>query len=92
MHVFAYDSARGNLRALQRASALPAAFNGKPWAADLHLSPSGRHLYASERTSSTLSTFTVDAATGLLQALGQTPTEKTPRSFSISAITRNDLP
>jgi len=83
--VFAYDGARGTLRELQRTTTLPAGFTGKPWAADLHLSPDGRHLYASERTSSTLSTFTVDAATGLLQALGQTPTEKTPRSFAIDS-------
>ncbi|MEO8121690.1 MAG: beta-propeller fold lactonase family protein, partial [Rhodoferax sp.] len=83
--VYAYDSAGGTLRELQRTTTLPAGFTGKPWAADLHLSPDGRHLYASERTSSTLSTFTVDAATGLLQALGQTPTEKTPRSFAIDS-------
>ena len=49
----------------------------EPWAADIHLSPDGRTLYASERTSSTPSTFRVDAATGQLQPLGQVPTEKT---------------
>ena len=63
--------------------ALPAGFTGKPWAADLHLTPDGRYLYASERSSSTLSGFKVDAATGRLQPLGQTPTEKTPRGFAI---------
>lgn len=83
--VFAYDSARGTLHELQRTSTLPAGFTGKPWAADLHMSPDGRYLYASERSSSTLSTFAVDAATGLLQALGQTPTEKTPRGFAIDS-------
>ena len=30
------------------------------WAADLHLTPNGRFLYASERTSSTLGGFRVD--------------------------------
>ncbi len=64
---------------------MPAGFAGKPWAADLHLTPDGRHLYASERTSSTISAFRVDAAAGLLQPLGQTPTEKTPRGFAIDS-------
>ncbi len=53
------------------------------WAADLHLTPDGRFLYASERTSSTLAAFAVDAATGKLTWLGSTPTEKQPRGFAI---------
>lgn len=81
--VYAWDGQRGTLRELQRTTTLPAGFAGKPWAADLHLSPDGRFLYASERTSSTISTFRVDPVTGLLQPLGQTPTEKTPRAFAI---------
>ncbi|MGV3682311.1 MAG: lactonase family protein [Acidovorax sp.] len=85
VHVMAYDAARGTLRSVQRTTALPAGFAGKPWAADLHLSPDGRTLYASERTSSTLSTFRVDAATGQLQPLGQVPTEKSPRGFAVDS-------
>ena len=53
------------------------------WAADLHLTPDGRFLYASERTSSTLGGFRVDAATGKLTYLGSTPTERQPRVFRI---------
>jgi 6-phosphogluconolactonase len=53
------------------------------WAADLHLTPDGRFLYASERTTSTLGAFSVDAATGKLAYLGSTPTEKQPRGFRI---------
>ncbi len=83
LHVLAYDGTRGTLREVQRSTTLPTGFTGKPWAADLHVSPDGRFLYASERTSSTLSTFRVDAATGQLQPLGQVPTEKTPRGFAI---------
>jgi len=81
--VYAWDAQRGALRELQRTTTLPAGFGGKPWAADLHLSPDGRFLYASERSSSTISTFRVDPVSGLLQPLGQTPTEKTPRGFAI---------
>jgi 6-phosphogluconolactonase len=83
--VYAWDAQRGALRELQRTTTLPAGFSGKPWAADLHLSPDGRFLYASERTSSTISTFRVDPATGLLQPIGHTPTEKTPRGFAIDS-------
>ena len=83
LHVFAWDGARGTLKLEQSHTTLPAGFTGKPWAADLHLTPDGRYLYASERTSSTLSTFRVDTATGQLQPLGQTPTEKGPRGFAI---------
>jgi 6-phosphogluconolactonase len=88
LQVMGYDAARGTLREVQRTTTLPQGFNGKPWAADLHLSPDGRTLYASERTSSLLSVFRVDAATGQLQPLGQVPTEKTPRGFAIDATGR----
>ena len=88
LHMYAWDAARGTLKLEQSTTALPTGFAGKPWAADLHLTPDGRYLYASERTSSTLSAFKVDAATGQLQPLGQTPTEKGPRGFAIDATGR----
>jgi len=53
------------------------------WAADLHLTPDGKFLYASERTSSTLAAFSVDSASGKLTYLSSTPTEKQPRGFAI---------
>jgi 6-phosphogluconolactonase len=54
------------------------------WAADLHLTPDGKFLYATERTHSTIAAFSVDGATGKLTYLGATPTEKQPRGFNIS--------
>jgi 6-phosphogluconolactonase len=53
------------------------------WAADIHVTPNGKFLYASERTSSTIGAFAVDAATGKLTYLSSTPTEKQPRGFAI---------
>jgi 6-phosphogluconolactonase len=85
LYVFAWDAGRGTLRELQRTTTLPEGFAGKPWAADLHLSPDGRQLYASERTSSTIARFKVDAETGRLEPAGSTPTEKTPRGFAIDS-------
>lgn len=51
-------------------------------AADLHLTPDGRVLYASERTSSTLTACRV-AADGSLSMIGAFPTETFPRGFAI---------
>jgi 6-phosphogluconolactonase len=81
--VYAWDGAQGTMHEVQRTTTLPPGFAGKPWAADLHLTPDGRFLYASERSSSTISAFRVDATTGKLQPLGQAATEKTPRGFAI---------
>jgi 6-phosphogluconolactonase len=53
------------------------------WAADIHLTPDGKFLYISERTSSSLAAFGVNAATGKLSYLGSAPTEKQPRGFAI---------
>jgi 6-phosphogluconolactonase len=80
---FGYDADKGQLSDLQHATALPPGFDGKPWAADIHITPDGRFLYASERTSSTLAGFRVDAATGQLATIGSVPTETQPRGFAI---------
>lgn len=53
------------------------------WAADIHLTPNGKFLYMSERTSSTLGAFSVDPASGKLTYLSSTPTERQPRGFAI---------
>ncbi|HEY7607939.1 MAG TPA: beta-propeller fold lactonase family protein [Alphaproteobacteria bacterium] len=80
---FAFDPAAGTLAPLATASALPPGFAGKPWAADIHVSPDGRFLYASERTSSTLAGFAIEAANGKLKPIGHWPTETQPRGFAI---------
>ena len=53
------------------------------WAADLHLTPNGKFLYMTERTSNSLATFSVDGAIGKLTYLGSIPTEKQLRGFAI---------
>jgi 6-phosphogluconolactonase len=83
VYVFDYDAASGDLRQKQVISALPANFAAKPSAADLHITPNGKFLYGSERTSSTLAGFQVDAANGTLTRIGSVPTEKQPRGFAI---------
>jgi 6-phosphogluconolactonase len=53
------------------------------WAADIHMTPDGKFLYISERTSGTLGAFSVDPAGGKLTYLSSTPTEAQPRGFAI---------
>jgi 6-phosphogluconolactonase len=53
------------------------------WAADIHMTPNGKFLYISERTSNTLAAFSVDGASGKLTYLSSTPTELQPRGFAI---------
>jgi 6-phosphogluconolactonase len=84
LDVLAWDAQHGRLKAVQSGvDILPPGFAGQPWAADLHLTPDGRHLYASERTSSTLAHWTVDADTGALTLQGHTAVETQPRGFAI---------
>jgi 6-phosphogluconolactonase len=88
VYVFDYDAASGRLTEKQSVSALPPSFEGKPSAADLHVTPDGRFVYASERTSSTLAAFKVDPTTGTLSVVGSVPTEKQPRGFNIDSTGR----
>ena len=80
---YSYEAESGAWSEIQRTTALPEGFSGKPWAADIHVSPDGRFLYASERTSNTLTAYKVDASSGKLTTIGSVPTEKQPRGFNI---------
>jgi len=80
---FAYDAAAGTLTEAARVSALPPNFSGKPWVADIHVTPDGRFLYVSERTSSTVAGFRLERDGAALAALGHWPTETQPRGFAI---------
>ena len=53
--------------------------------ADLHLSPDGRYLYASNRLKADgISIFKVDAGTGKLRKVGYQSTELHPRNFALT--------
>lgn len=55
------------------------------WAADLRISPDGKLLYMTERTSSSVSAFAVDTASGGLRFLDNYPVqEKQPRNIAFS--------
>jgi 6-phosphogluconolactonase len=81
---FTWDAEAGNLQHQQTIASLPSGFAGAPWAADLHLSPDGRFLFTSERRSSTLTAFALDAQNGAMALLHQTYTEAEPRGFAVT--------
>lgn len=58
------------------------------WAADIHLSPNGKYVYVSERTSSTLNAFGVEGFTGKLTYRSTYATERQPRGFGIDPLGR----
>jgi 6-phosphogluconolactonase len=82
--VLAIDEQRGTLSPLQSVSLLTPGFVGEPWGAELRLTPDARFLYASERRSSTLASFSIDPGSGMLQPIGQWPTQTQPRGFAIT--------
>jgi len=88
VHVFDYDDDKGRLKEKQSVSALGPGFMGKPAAADLHITPDGKFLYSSERTSSALTGFRVDSANGTLTPVESIPTEMSPRGFAIDSAGR----
>jgi 6-phosphogluconolactonase len=83
VNVYAIDEFSGRLSELQSVSIVPATFSGKPHTADLHVTPNGQFLFASERKTSILTGFAIDAASGMLSLIGYFETETEPRSFAI---------
>lgn len=55
------------------------------WAADIRMTPDGRFLYASDRTTSTLACLAIDVVSGRLDFVGSVKTEEQPRGFNIDA-------
>ena len=81
---FAYDGSSGSLRQLQTVSTLPEDFEGTSHTADLHVAPSGRFLYGSNRGHDSIAVFAIDESTGELSFVDREPTRgETPRNFAI---------
>jgi len=79
-------SESGTLRRVQTVSSLPDEFDGtRNSTARLEMTPDGRFVYVANRGHDSIAGFAVDQTTGRATSLGQTPTEKTPRSFSIES-------
>ncbi len=82
--VFSYDAAAGALHWVQTISTLPKEFSGSNDTAEIHVHPSGKFLFASNRGHDSIAVFSIDKSTGRLTAAGDFPTRgKTPRNFEI---------
>lgn len=82
--VFAYDAQAGRLSEVQSISTLPEDWDGKIWCADIHLHPSGKFLYGSNRGHESIVIYAVDADSGRLMLVGhQSSGGRTPRNFAI---------
>ncbi len=81
---FRYDAERGALGAMQVVSTLPEGFEGNNTTADIHVHPSGKFLYGSNRGHDSIAIFAIDAESGHLRPTGHESTQgKTPRNFGI---------
>jgi 6-phosphogluconolactonase len=79
-----FDAERGVLSPLDARSTLPARWTGTNYPADIHLAPSGRTLYVSNRGHNSIAVFSVAESTGTL-ALDQVVSTDGdwPRNFSL---------
>ena len=81
---FAYDKARGRLNEVQTIDTLPSGFKDKNSCADIHISPSGKFLYGSNRGHNSIVVFAIDPLTGKLTVVEHVSTGgKTPRNFAL---------
>lgn len=81
---YAYEPQAGRLRELQTVPTLPEGFQGTNWPADIHVAPSGRFLYGTNRLHDSLVIFAVNQEDGRLTYVGHEPTGgQTPRNFVI---------
>ncbi len=81
---FAYDMANGKLTEVQTVPTLPEDFDGESTTADIHVHPSGKFLYGSNRGHDSIAIFEVDEATGKLTPIGHESTQgKSPRNFGL---------
>ena len=76
------DHTTGALTRIQRVELLPNGFEESNQAADVHISPDGTFLYASNRGHNSLAIFRIDKASGKLSLVDHEPTRGAhPRNF-----------
>ena len=84
VNAFDYDNETGQLTEIQSITTLPDDFKAFNGCADIHVHPSGKFLYASNRGHNSIVIYTIDEATGQLTFVGHEPTKGDfPRNFII---------
>jgi 6-phosphogluconolactonase len=81
---FDYNPGDGMLREIQTVPTLPDGFRGDNITADVHVSPSGKFVYGSNRGHDSIVIYAVDGDSGRLTYIGHEPTGGNyPRNFAI---------
>jgi 6-phosphogluconolactonase len=81
-----FNPATTRFTQIDNQSTLPTGFKGNNTCADIHFHPNGRFLYGSNRGHNSIAVFAVDAVTGKIKAIGNTPVGgEIPRNFLITA-------
>lgn len=82
-----YDTEAGTLAMRQTITTHPDDWDlSQGSCADIEVTADGRFVYASNRGHDSIAAFAIDSENGELTSLGQTPTEKTPRSFNLMPV------
>jgi 6-phosphogluconolactonase len=78
-----FDTDQGTLTPFQTISTLPPGFEGENACAEIRITPTGEYVYASNRGHDSIAAFSVDGSTGALELISHTPTEASPRAFTL---------
>lgn len=82
--VLSYNKENGMLTPVQEVPAITVPFEGENISADIHITPDGKYLYASNRGHDSIVIYAIDQNTGLLEYVDIIPSGgKTPRNFAI---------
>lgn len=84
VNTLSYDDATGRLSLLQTISTLPESYLGFNACADIHISPDGRHLYASNRGHNSLAIYRILENSQLERLAFQPTGGDFPRNFAIT--------
>jgi 6-phosphogluconolactonase len=75
----------GTLSPMETVPTLPEGWDGDNTTADIHTSPDGEFVYASNRGHDSLVIYSIDQSTGKMTFVGHESTQgKTPRNFAIT--------
>jgi 6-phosphogluconolactonase len=81
---FRYNELNGTLSQIETVSTLPRDFTGVSYCADVHVSPSGKFLYGSNRGHDSIVAFEIDPRTGKLSLVQHVSTQGSwPRNFTL---------
>ncbi|MFN2200743.1 MAG: lactonase family protein [Caldilineaceae bacterium] len=82
---YRYDAEKGSMTEVQNVSTLPEEFDGRNYPADIHVHPSGRFVYGSNRGHDSIAAYAVDDSTGELELIEIVSSGgECPRGFALA--------